>query len=49
MVTRRQPGIPADQTIFRSLAHEHGATFGVLCDVRTPGIVHVGDELELLG
>jgi uncharacterized protein len=49
MVTRAQPGIPADKTIFRSLAHEHGATFGVLCDVRTPGIVHVGDELELLG
>jgi uncharacterized protein YcbX len=49
MVTRAQPGIPADQTIFRSLAHEHGATFGVLCDVRTPGIIHVGDELELLG
>jgi uncharacterized protein len=48
MVTRAQPGIPADSTIFRSLAHEHGATFGVLCDVRTPGTLHVGDELELL-
>jgi uncharacterized protein len=49
MVTRAQPGIPADSTIFRSLAHEHGATFGVLCDVRTPGTLHVGDELHLLG
>jgi uncharacterized protein len=49
MVTRAQPGIPADSTIFRSLAHEHGATFGVLCEVRTPGTLHVGDELEVLG
>ena len=49
MVTRAQPGIPADLTIYRSLAHEHGATFGVLCDVRTPGTLHVGDELEILG
>jgi uncharacterized protein YcbX len=49
MVTRQQPGIPADTNIFRSLAHEHGATFGVLCDVRKPGSLRVGDELELIG
>jgi uncharacterized protein len=48
MVTRAQPGIPADTSIFRSLAHEHGATFGVLCDVRTTGTLRVGDELEIL-
>ncbi len=48
IVTRAQPGIPADTDIFRSLAHEHGATFGVLCDVRKSGTVRVGDELELL-
>ena len=48
IVTRAQPGIPADTNIFRSLAHEHGATFGVLCEVQKPGTVRVGDELELL-
>jgi hypothetical protein len=48
MVTRAQPGIPADTNIFRSIAHEHGATFGVLCDVRKPGVLRVGDALELL-
>jgi hypothetical protein len=48
MVTRPQPGIPADPTIFRSLAHEHGATFGVLCDVVAPGRINVDDEVELL-
>src|SRR5487761_2538564 len=49
MVTRAQPGIDADQKIFTSLAHEHGATFGVLCDVGSAGIIHLDDEVELLG
>jgi uncharacterized protein YcbX len=48
MVTRPQPGLPADATIFRSLAHEHGVTFGVLCDVSVPGTIHVDDEVTLL-
>jgi hypothetical protein len=48
MITRAQPGIPADLTIYKSLAHVHGATFGVLCDVRTPGTITVDDEVELV-
>lgn len=49
MITRAQPGLEADREIFKSLAHEHGATFGVLCDVVAPGRISLGDEVELLG
>ena len=45
MITRAQPGIEADLEIFKALAHEHGATFGVLCDVVRPGTISIGDEL----
>lgn len=45
MITRAQPGIEADLEIFQSLAHEHGATFGVLCDIMRRGTIRVGDEL----
>ena len=48
MVTRAQPGIEADREIFKSLAHVHGATFGVLCDVVSPGTIRLDDEVELL-
>ena len=46
MITRAQPGIEADLEVFKSLAHAHGATFGVLCDVVRPGTIRVGDELR---
>jgi uncharacterized protein YcbX len=48
MITRAQPGLEADIEIFKSLAHEHGSTFGVLCDVIRPGRIHVDDEIEFL-
>lgn len=47
MVTREQPGIPADREVFRALARHHGATFGVWCDVTAPGELAVGDEASV--
>lgn len=47
MVTREQPGISADREVFRVLARHHGATFGVWCDVTTPGTVTVGDAASV--
>lgn len=43
MVTRPQPGLDADVEVFRTLARQHGGTFGVWCDVTTGGRVSLGD------
>ena len=47
MVTRPQPGLERDLDMFKVLARNHGATFGVWTAVQTPGVVHVGDEVTL--
>jgi uncharacterized protein YcbX len=47
MVTRPQPGIEKDVDIFRTLAVEHGADFGVWATVSTPGPVQVGDLISV--
>jgi uncharacterized protein YcbX len=46
MVTREQPGLPADRDVFRTLARHHGARFGVWCDVAASGSVAVGDAVS---
>jgi uncharacterized protein YcbX len=47
MVTREQPGLEADPDVFRTLARQHGARFGVWCDVATPGRVAAGHEVSV--
>ncbi|HET7071086.1 MAG TPA: MOSC N-terminal beta barrel domain-containing protein [Nocardioides sp.] len=47
MVTREQPGIAADRDVFRTLARHHGATFGVWCEVTTPGRVALGRQVSV--
>jgi uncharacterized protein YcbX len=48
MVTRPQPGLDRDLDVFRTLAREHGAAFGVWAGVVTQGTVRTGDEIEVL-
>jgi uncharacterized protein YcbX len=45
MVTRPQPGLDRDLDVFRTLARDHDAAFGVWSRVATPGVVRVGDPL----
>lgn len=47
MVTREQPGIPADRDVFRTLARHHGARFGVWCEVTAPGSLALGDDVAV--
>jgi len=47
MVARPQPGLDRDLEVFKALARHHGATFGVWTNVRTPGVLRVGDEVTL--
>lgn len=49
MVTRPQPGLDRDLDIYRALARQHQATFGVWSDVQTPGAIRAGDTVEVLG
>lgn len=48
MVTRPQPGLDADVEIFRTLARNHGATFGVWSDVSAPGRIRLGDRVSVV-
>jgi MOSC domain-containing protein len=47
MVTRPQPGLERDLDIFKTLARDHGATFGVWSAVQTPGVVRLGDQVTI--
>ena len=49
MVTRPQPGLDRDLDVFKVLARNHDSTFGVWTAVQTPGVVRVGDDVELTG
>jgi hypothetical protein len=48
MITRPQPGLDRDLDVFKVLARQHNATFGVWTNVRTAGVVRVGDEVTLV-
>ena len=48
MVTRPQPGLERDLEIFKSIARDHGSTFGLWAAVATSGTVRVGDELRVV-
>jgi uncharacterized protein YcbX len=41
MVTRPQPGLARDLDVFKTLAREHGGSYGVWAAVTTPGVVRV--------
>ncbi|AXK77818.1 MULTISPECIES: MOSC domain-containing protein [Mycobacteriaceae] len=45
--TRPQPGIELDRTITRALAERTDRFLGVYIDVRTPGVLSVGDEVRV--
>jgi uncharacterized protein YcbX len=47
MVTRRQPELDRDLAVYQTLARHHGGTFGAWTAVDTPGIVQVGDTVEV--
>jgi uncharacterized protein YcbX len=49
MVTRPQPGLDRDLDVFKTLARQHGSTFGVWTAVQSPGVVRVGDEVTVTG
>ena len=47
MVTRAQPGLDSDVDMYRTVARHHAGTFGVWASVDTPGLIQVGDVLDL--
>ncbi|MGZ4703436.1 MAG: MOSC domain-containing protein [Acidimicrobiales bacterium] len=47
MVTRSQPGLDRDLTIYKTLARHRGATFGAWTAVNAPGTISTGDAVEL--
>jgi uncharacterized protein YcbX len=48
MVTRPQPGLDRDLDVYRTLARHHHGTLGVWSTVRTPGTIHVGDQVDVV-
>lgn len=48
MIVHAQADLAADRTVLRTLVRETGHTLGVAGDVVVPGVVHVGDLVELL-
>lgn len=48
MVTRPQPGLDRDLSIYKTLAREHGGNLGVWTTVRVPGAVRIGDAVEII-
>ncbi len=48
IITRPQPGLERDLDIYRSLARDHSATFGVWSGVTVTGPIKVGDPVEVL-
>jgi uncharacterized protein YcbX len=45
MTTRPQPGLDRDLDVFRAIARDRPATFGVWATVRTEGVVRPGDPV----
>lgn len=49
MVTRPQPGLERDLEIYKTIARHHSGNLGVWATVGTPGTVHVGDPVAIMG
>ena len=47
MVTRSQPGLDSDVGVYRAVAHHDAGTFGVWASVEKPGLIEVGDSLDI--
>jgi MOSC domain-containing protein len=47
MVTRAQPGLPADASVLRSVVRDAGQNLGIYATVTRPGRVAVGDTVTL--
>ena len=47
MVTRPQPDLERDLDMYKTLARHHEGTFGVWATVQTPGVIQVGDKVEV--
>jgi uncharacterized protein YcbX len=47
MVTRPQPQLDRDLDIYKTLARHHGGNLGVWSTVDTPGILRVGDPVDV--
>jgi uncharacterized protein YcbX len=47
MVTRPQPGLDRDLDIYKTVARHHGGNLGAWTAVRTPGMVGIGDRIEI--
>jgi hypothetical protein len=45
MVTRPQPAFGDDRDVFRTLARQHGGTFGVWSSIGVTGVVRVRDPV----
>ena len=48
MVTRPQPGLQHDVSIYKTLGRHHDGRLGVWTDVHTPGTVQVGASVEVV-
>ena len=47
MVTKAQPGLERDLDVARTLNASHGLDLGVYCGVERPGVVRVGDPVDV--
>ena len=48
LITRAQPGLAKDVSLYRSLVRDRGGDLGVYVDARTAGTVAAGDPVELV-
>jgi uncharacterized protein YcbX len=48
MVTRPQPDLERDLDIYKTLARHHEGTFGVWATVQTPGVIQIGDAVNVV-
>ena len=47
MVTKQQPGLDRDLGVAKALNARHGMDLGVYCGVERPGVVRVGDGVDV--
>jgi uncharacterized protein YcbX len=47
MTTHRQSELPRDPRMLRATAHHHQARLGIFAAIGAPGVIRVGDPVQL--